>query len=81
MGQPAAVQRLKHHRFAVLNTSKPPRDGASAIATHDDDGIIEAARHTGPHQAAHGVVLDEVLVEALEPKGISEKKRYGYAYM
>jgi hypothetical protein len=42
-----------------------------AIAAHDDDGIVQAAGDTGPHQATHGVIFKEIFVKRFKPERIS----------
>ncbi len=66
------MQRLKHNRLAAVNAPKTLRHRVPAVATHDDNGVVQAAADAGPHQAAHGIVLDEVLVVPFEPKSVSE---------
>jgi hypothetical protein len=69
------MQRLKRNGIAVEHAAETFSDGASAVAAHDNDGVEQATGDAGPHQAAHGVVFDEIFVITFEPERISARKK------
>jgi hypothetical protein len=72
---PAGVERLKHNGITALNAAKALGDSVPAVAAHHDDGVVQPAGYTRPHKASHGVVLDEIFVERLEPKCVTVKTK------
>jgi hypothetical protein len=69
------VERLKHNGITALNAAEALGDSVPAVATHNDNGVVQPAGYTRPHEASHGVVLDEIFVVSLEPKCVTAETK------